>query len=81
VADLGLQVDIGPLGEHTRLQLRGPCGTMNYKLQSRGPDVWACTHDNPLLPAGALLLRRRDQLTLTTPRTRQLPLEADTDHG
>lgn len=81
VADLGLQVDIGPLGEHTRLQLRGPYGTMNYTLQSRGPDVWACTHDNPLLPAGALLLRRGDQLTLTTPRTRQLPLEADTDHG
>ena len=81
VPDQGLDVELGANGGHTRLTLRGPLGTMVYTLQARGPGVWACTQDNPALSAGALLMHRGDRLTLTTPRTRHLPLEAHPGHG
>jgi CubicO group peptidase (beta-lactamase class C family) len=81
VPDLGLVVDITHDGGVTRLDLHGPHGTMHYTLQARGADVWACTHDEPRLAAGAVLMQQAGRLTFTTLRTRHLILEPDPAHA
>lgn len=81
VPELGLTADIAPDDGVTRLTLHGPHGTMRYTLQARGAGVWACTHDEPRLPAGAVLMQQGGRLSLSTLRTRHLILDPDSAHG
>lgn len=81
VPDFALKAELARDGEHTRLDLHGPYGTMNFRLEARAPDAWACTHTHPLLPAGALLQRQGSALSLTTPRNRHLHLQREPHDG
>jgi D-aminopeptidase len=54
-----------------------PTARCTTRCKARGAGVWACTHDEPRLAAGAVLMQQGSRLTFTTLRTRHLILEPD----